>query len=104
MTTQRRIDEKPAEVGSAVRAIKAAQRALAEDPSLATQASQGHFGDDEAGLIAELISRDAPFYDPTISERSVAALNRFAGDLGLLTTDDVPYERVVATRYQPEGA
>ncbi len=103
MTTERRIDERPAEVGSAVRAIEAAQRALANDPSLAAQASRRHFGGDEAGLIAALISRDAPFYDPTISERSVTSLNRFASDLGLLTTDDVPYERVVATNCQPEG-
>ncbi len=48
----------------------------------------------EAGLIAELIRRDLPFYDPAISKQTVASMNRFAQDIGLLS-GQVPYENVV---------
>ena len=53
----------------------------------------------EAGLIADLIAADAPFYDPTISAESVLGLNRFAEDIGLLP-GPVPYEQVVATQFR----
>ena len=52
----------------------------------------------EAGLIAELIRRDAPYYDPAISPTTVEHLNRFAQDVGLLS-QPVPYEHVVATKF-----
>jgi hypothetical protein len=51
----------------------------------------------EADLIAELIARDLPSDDPTISEDVVSHLNRFAHEVGLLSSS-VPYDRVVATR------
>jgi hypothetical protein len=35
-------------------------------------------------LIAELIRRDLPYYDPIISEDFVAAMNSFARYLGIL--------------------
>lgn len=38
----------------------------------------------EAGLIAGLIRRDAPYYDPAISEQTVRSLNAFARRAGLL--------------------
>jgi NitT/TauT family transport system substrate-binding protein len=50
----------------------------------------------EASLIAELIRRDAPYYDPTISAKSVESMNRFAQEMGLLSKP-VPYEKVVWT-------
>jgi NitT/TauT family transport system substrate-binding protein len=50
----------------------------------------------EASLIAELIRRDAPFYDPAISEQAVDSMNRFARDLGLLSKP-ARYEEVVWT-------
>src|SRR5438552_258937 len=46
------------------------------------------------GLIAELIRRDLPFYDPAISKQTVASMNRFAQDIGLLS-GQVAYENVV---------
>jgi hypothetical protein len=46
-----------------------------------------------------VVKQDLPFYDPVIDEPAVAALNRFALGLGLLTAP-VPYEQVVATRFR----
>jgi hypothetical protein len=57
------------------------------------------FPEAEAGLIAELIRRDAPFYDPAISEATVEAMNRFARGIGILS-EPVPYGQVVATRFR----
>jgi hypothetical protein len=50
----------------------------------------------EAELIAAVVERDLPFYDPTISQAAVTGLNRFAQAIGLLE-GTVPYEEVVAT-------
>ncbi|HXW23879.1 MAG TPA: ABC transporter substrate-binding protein [Xanthobacteraceae bacterium] len=80
----------------AVRAIVNTQRALKRDVSLATQVGERLFPADQAGLIAELIRRDLPYYDAAIAPKTVIAMNRFAQDLGLLA-QPVPYESVVAT-------
>ena len=93
--TAHRVEREPAQAAAAVRAITAAQRALRADPSLATEAARPHFGDFETGLIAGLIARDAPFYDPEIDPGTVDALNAFARDLGILGDEPVPYDRVV---------
>jgi hypothetical protein len=63
--------------------------------TLATEAGERLFPADQAGLIAELIRRDLPYYDAAISPRTVVAVNRFAQDLGLLSAP-APYETVVA--------
>jgi NitT/TauT family transport system substrate-binding protein len=94
-TTQKRIEEQPAQVAAAARAIAAAQAALKRDPTLATQAAARLFPPAELALIAELVRRDAPFYQPAISARSVEALNAFARRMGLLS-DSPPYEQVVS--------
>jgi ABC-type nitrate/sulfonate/bicarbonate transport system substrate-binding protein len=86
--------EKPDAARAAVRAVKAAQDALKKDPERATEVGKRLFPPTEASLIAELVRRDAPFYDPAISEKSVAAMNRFAQDIGILSKP-VPYESVV---------
>ena len=92
--TQKMIKEKPDAARAAGRAVKAAQDALRKSPERATEVGKRLFPPTEAGLIAELIRRDAPFYDPVISETSVAAMNRFAQDIGILSKS-VPYESVV---------
>ncbi|HZU05255.1 MAG TPA: ABC transporter substrate-binding protein [Chloroflexota bacterium] len=99
VTTERLIATAPEQVAAAVRAVVRAQRALRADPSQATVVGRRLFPPLEADLIAELIARDAPFYDPTISEEAVAQLNRFAQEVGLLAAP-VPYEQVVATRFR----
>src|SRR6266545_8414118 len=68
-------------------------------PSLATEAAKRHFPPAELALIAELVRRDAPFYDPEISADTVHALNAFAKDMGLLSQPAF-YEQVVATRFK----
>jgi len=78
------------EAGGDDRAARAFRDALSEDPG---------FPEAEAGLIAELIRRDAPFYDPAISRQTVTAVNDFSRSMGLLT-ESVTYEQVVATQFQ----
>jgi hypothetical protein len=72
----------------------AAQDALKKNPQRATEVGRKLFPATEASLIAELIRRDAPFYDPAISRSSVQSMNRFAMDIGLLSKQ-VAYEDVV---------
>jgi len=92
----RLIRDKPDAAGAAVRAIVKTHAALRRDVSLATQVGKKLFPPEQAELIAELIRRDLPYYDASISESFVANMNKFAQDLGLLA-GPVPYERVVAT-------
>jgi NitT/TauT family transport system substrate-binding protein len=74
--------------------VKAAQRILRNDPERATEVGRKVFPPTEASLIAELVRRDAPFYDANISPRAVESMNRFARDMGLLSKQ-VDYEDVV---------
>jgi ABC-type nitrate/sulfonate/bicarbonate transport system substrate-binding protein len=94
VASQKLIDAKPEVARAAIRAVKAAQQILRRDPGRATEVGKKLFPATEASLIAELIRRDAPFYDPEISPRSVESMNRFARELGLLTKT-VGYEDVV---------
>ena len=59
----------------------------------------GKFPADAAELIAGVVTRDAEFYDPAISEERIAKMNRFAASVGQLTAP-VKYEDVVAVRYR----
>src|SRR6266851_7558337 len=99
VTTQKWIDESPETVAAAVRAVVAAQTGLMRDPSLAAAAAKRHFPAAELALIPELVRRDAPYYDPTISREAVDSLNAFARATGLLSVAPA-YEQVVATQFQ----
>ncbi len=99
VATQARIDGEPEVVAAATRAIIAAQRALKADPTCATEAARKHFPAFETSLIAELIRRDAPFYDPSISTAKVEALNAFGRSMGILA-GSASYEQVVAAQYR----
>jgi ABC-type nitrate/sulfonate/bicarbonate transport system substrate-binding protein len=94
VTSQRTIDQNPKAARAAVNAVKAAQEILKKNPERATEVGKKLFPPAEAGLIAELIRRDAPFYDPAISEKQVESMNRFAREIGLLSKP-VEYEEVV---------
>jgi NitT/TauT family transport system substrate-binding protein len=98
VTSDRKIADAPDEVAAAVRAIVRVQHMLKADPSLARQVGEKRFPATEAGLITELIERDLPYYDPTISEDNVSQMNQFAQKLGLVTKD-VPYDQAVATQF-----
>ena len=94
VATEKTIRERPDDARAAIAGVKAAQKALKEDPHRATAVGKKLFPPTEAGLIAELIRRDTPFFDPSISKASVESMNRFARELGILSKD-VPYEGVV---------
>ena len=88
----------PEAAEAAIRAIVKTQRALAGDITLATKVGEKLFPPFEASLIAELIRRDLPYYDPQISRDFVADMNQFARDLGILQGHPA-YEDVVATQF-----
>jgi ABC-type nitrate/sulfonate/bicarbonate transport system substrate-binding protein len=98
VATDNRIAKDPDSVRAAIRAVMKAHRILKADVSRATEVGKKRFPSSEAELIAELIRRDLPYYDPTISEETVAHMNRFAQDIGLLSTP-VSYDQVVATEF-----
>ena len=97
-TTDALIARSPETAAAAVRALVKTQAALKADPSRATAVGKKLFPPSEAELIAELIRRDLPYYDASISPDFVAGMNQFARDVGILK-GDVPYERVVATQF-----
>ena len=98
-TTEVLIERSPDTAAAAVRALVATQNALKQDVSLATEVGHKRFPPREAGLIAGIVRRDLPFYDASIGEASVAAINAFARDMGVLA-GDVPYDRIVATQFR----
>jgi len=98
-TTERLIERSPKAATAAVRALVATQHVLKQDVSRATEVGRKRFPQREAALIAPIVQRDLPFYDAAIGETTVAAVNAFARDMGLLS-GDVPYDRIVATQFR----
>ncbi|HME61314.1 MAG TPA: ABC transporter substrate-binding protein [Candidatus Binatia bacterium] len=98
VATDKRIKEEPASARAAIRALMRAHKALKDNFQLATEVGNKRFPPSEAELIAELVRRDLPYYDPTIPEQKVTSMNRFAKDIGLLRAD-IPYGQVVATEF-----
>lgn len=96
--TDRLIDGSPETAAAAVRAIVKTQAALKADPERATEVGRKLFPPLEATFIAELIRRDLPYYNPSISPNFVAGMNQFARDLGILR-GEISYDKVVATRF-----
>jgi NitT/TauT family transport system substrate-binding protein len=97
-TTDALIAHSPQTAAAAVRAMAKTHAALKADVSRATAIGRKLFPPSEAELIAELIRRDLPYYDPTISRDFVAGMNQFSRDVGILK-GDVPYESIVATQF-----
>ena len=96
--TDRLINSSPETAAAAIRAIVKTQAALREDPGRAAEVGRSLFPPSEAALIAELIRRDLPFYDASISAEFVTGMNQFARDIGILQ-GDIPYDKVVAARF-----
>jgi len=99
-TTDRLIERAPDMAAAAIRAIVKTQAALRQNIERATEVGRKLFPPSEAELIAELIRRDLPYYDPTISEAFVAGMNQFARDIGILE-GHASYSQVVATQFRP---
>jgi ABC-type nitrate/sulfonate/bicarbonate transport system substrate-binding protein len=97
-TTDALIAREPERVAATVRAIVRAQHVLKRDPARATDVGRRRFPPDAAEIIAVVVERDLPFYDPAVGEEAVAAMNGFARALGLLAAP-VAYADVVATRF-----
>jgi NitT/TauT family transport system substrate-binding protein len=102
-TTDALIERTPETAAAAVRAIVATHGALRKDPELATKVGHKLFPPAQAALIGELIRRDLPYYDASISRDFVAGMNQFARDVGILK-GQAPYESVVATRFSNHWA
>ena len=92
------IERSPETAAAAVRAMVKTHAALKQNVALATEIGRKLFPPSEAELIAELIRRDLPYYDASISRDFVAGMNQFSRDVGNLK-GDVPYESVVATQF-----
>ena len=101
ITSQKMIDDEPDACAAAVRALVKTQKALREDVSLATEVGKKRFPETEAGLIAQVVERDLPFYTAAITEDFVVGMNKFQKDVGLVT-GDFKYEQVVATQFMGE--
>ena len=96
--TDRLIDSSPETAAAAIRAVVKTQAALREDPARATEVGRKLFPPSEAALIADLIRRDLPFYDASISPDFVTGMNQFARDVGIMR-GEIPYDKVVAARF-----
>ncbi len=94
VASERFLREQPAAARAGIAAVKAAQAILRQEPARATAVGKKLFPPTEAELIAELVRRDAAFYDAGISSAAVESMNRFARELGLLSRP-VKYEDVV---------
>jgi NitT/TauT family transport system substrate-binding protein len=98
--TEALIARSPDTVAAAVRAIVKTQGALKANVARATEVGKKLFPEAEAALIAELIRRDLPFYDATLSRDFIAGMTAFARSQGALDRE-VAYEDVVATQFAP---
>lgn len=92
------VEKQPDVAAAAVRALVKTQKALKEDPKRATKVGEKWFPAFEASLIAKLVERDLPYYDPAISKAAFDSMCRFSQTTGL-TKGVGKYEDVVATQY-----
>jgi ABC-type nitrate/sulfonate/bicarbonate transport system substrate-binding protein len=97
--TDRLIEHAPQTAAAVIRAVVKTQTALKQNVARATDVGRRLFPPSEAELIGELVRRDLPYYDPTISEAFVAGMNQFARDVGILK-GHISYDRVVATQFR----
>jgi ABC-type nitrate/sulfonate/bicarbonate transport system substrate-binding protein len=98
-TSGQRIRSSPETVAAVAKGIVRSHAALRRDISLAGQVGRALFPASEAELIEALIARDLPFYNASLSRHSIAALNQFARDMGLLD-GELAYEETVAAEFE----
>ena len=99
-TTDDLIARAPETAAAAIRAIVKTQAALKADVTCAAKVGKKLFPPSEAALITELIRRDLPYYDATLSREFIAGMSGFARQQGILD-GEVAYEDVVATQFAP---
>jgi ABC-type nitrate/sulfonate/bicarbonate transport system substrate-binding protein len=98
-TTDALIERSPQAAAAAIRAIVKTQQALKENVQLAFEVGRKLFPASEAELIVDLITRDLPYYDSSISPEAVTAMLQFSRDVGILNGHPT-YEDVVATQFR----
>jgi len=94
------IARSPQTVAAAVRAIVKTQAALKADVNRAGEVGRRLFPPMEAGLITELVRRDLPYYDASLSPDFIAGMTAFLRGQGIIE-QDAPYEAVVAAQFAP---
>jgi NitT/TauT family transport system substrate-binding protein len=99
-TSDALIARAPDQVAAAVRAIVKTQAALKADVTQAKKVGDKLFPPSEAALITDLIRRDLPYYDATLSREFIAGMSAFARREGILDSD-LAYENVVAAQFSP---
>ena len=92
------IERSPEIAAAAVRAIVRTQKALRANVALAHKVGQKLFPANEAALIVDIIKRDLPYYDASISPESVDEMIRFSRGVRILNGHP-DYEDVVAVRF-----
>ncbi len=97
-TTEKIVKEQPDVAAAAIRAIVNTHKAFKADPNIATKVGEKLFPPEEAAMIAELIRRDLPIYDASISEKAIAGVNKFSREMGILKEDGA-YDQIVATQF-----
>lgn len=98
ITTDALIEEQPEVAAAAVRALVKTQEAIKADVSLATEVAKKHFPETETGLIADIITRDLPYYTANVTPEFVEGMSAFSIAQGL-TTAPIAYDQVVATQF-----
>src|SRR5271170_7680900 len=81
------IARSPEQAAAAVRAIVKTQAALKTDVTRAAEVGKKLFPPSEAELITDLIRRDLPYYDATLSRDFVAGMSGFARKQNILDSD-----------------
>jgi NitT/TauT family transport system substrate-binding protein len=97
-TSDALIARAPDAATAAVRAVAKTQAALKADVTQAKKVGDKLFPPSEAALITDLIRRDLPYYDATLSRDFFAGMSAFARKQNILDSDLV-YENVVATQF-----
>ncbi len=93
------IKSSPEIAAAAVRAIVKAQQALKADVTLAGQIGREVFPQLEAGVITDIVQRDLPYYDATITSEAVTRMIGFSQAAGILKRTPT-HDEVVATQFR----
>jgi ABC-type nitrate/sulfonate/bicarbonate transport system substrate-binding protein len=85
----------PQIAAATMRAIVTTHNALKDNVELAFEVGRKLFPSTEATLITDLIRRDLPYYDASISPAMVRSMTQFSRDVGILQGDP-DYRELVA--------
>ena len=101
VTSDSLIQSRPEAVAAATRAIVGVQRALVNDVSLASRVGEKLFPPYEASLIAEVVSRDLPYYDAEIDRQVISDMQLQLAEVEPEFDDTAGYDQAVATQFSP---